>query len=79
MKTEINGFVDEANHISDFELTYHDSGNLIHFPVFTMQTFPPSQKILIPKYNTVSYSKTEKQNFYSTVAKTISICICHVL
>ena len=27
-----------------FELAYHDSGNTIHFPFFTMQIFPPSQK-----------------------------------
>ena len=39
-----------------FELMYHDSGNLIHFSIFRMQIFPLSQKILIPKYNAVSYS-----------------------
>ena len=39
-----------------FELTYRDSGNTIHFSIFTMQIFPPSQKITIPKYYAVSYS-----------------------
>ena len=39
-----------------FELAYRDSGNMIHFPIFTMQIFPPSQKITILKYDTVSYS-----------------------
>ena len=39
-----------------FKLTYRDSGNSIHFSIFTMQVFPPSQKITIPKYNAVSYS-----------------------
>ena len=39
-----------------FELMYRDSGNTIHFPIFAMQIFPPSQKITTPKYNAVSYS-----------------------
>ena len=37
-----------------FELTSHDSGNTIHFSIFKMQVFPPSQKITISKHNTVS-------------------------
>ena len=34
-----------------YELTYCDSGNLIHFLFFTMQLFPSTQKIMIPKYD----------------------------
>ena len=34
-----------------FELTYCGSGNSIHFSFFTMQFFPPSLKITIPKHN----------------------------
>ena len=34
---------------SGFELTYRDSGSTNHFLIFTMQIFPPSQKITIPK------------------------------
>ena len=30
-----------------FKLTYLDSGNAIPLPIFMMQTFPPSQKIII--------------------------------
>ena len=36
---------------SGFELTYCNSGNTIHFSFFSMQFFPPSLKIAIPKYN----------------------------
>ena len=43
-----------------FKLTYHDLGNTIHFSIFTMHTFPPSQKITISEYNAVSQSETEK-------------------
>ena len=32
-----------------FELTYRDSGNTIHFSFFTIQFFPPTQKITMPK------------------------------
>ena len=46
-----------------FELTYRDSGNTIHFLIFTMQISPPSQKIAIPKYNAVSYFEKEKLFF----------------
>ena len=35
-------------HITSFVLTYRDSGNTIHFSIFTMQIFPTSQKITIP-------------------------------
>ena len=55
--------------VAGFELTYCDTGNSIPFPIFTMQTFLPSQKIMIPRYNTVSCFETEKQNFYSVVVK----------
>ena len=48
-------------------LTYCDSGNTIHFSIFTMLIFPPSQKITIPKYNAVSYSETEKLFFSAAV------------
>ena len=51
-------------------LIYHDLGNMIHFSIFTMQIFPPGQKIMIPKYNAVSYSKTE--TFFLLLLKTIS-------
>ena len=34
-----------------FKLTYGDSENSIHFLFFTMQFFPPSLKIVIPKHN----------------------------
>ena len=44
---------------------YHDSGNAIHFSIFTIQIFLSCQRIMIPKYNTVSYSQIEKQNFIS--------------
>ena len=54
---------------SDFELTYRDSGNSIHFSIFLIQIFPSSQNIAIPKYNKVSYSKTEKQEFLSAAVK----------
>ena len=52
-----------------FKLTYGDSRNMIHFSIFSIQIFPSSQKITIPKYNTVSYSETEKQNFLSAAVK----------
>ena len=55
--------------VSGFELKICDSGNMIHFSIFTIQIFPPSQRITIPKYNTVSYSETEKQNFLSAPFK----------
>ena len=47
--------------------------------IFMMQNSPPSQKVMILKYNTVSYSYTEKQNFHSVVLllKTIAICMFH--
>ena len=60
-------------HIIVQALTYHDSGNTIHFSIFTMQIFPPSQKIMIRKYNAVSYSETGKL-FFLLLLKTISIC-----
>ena len=59
---------------SGFELTYRDSGNTIHFSFFTIQVFPPTQKITIPKK--VSVSQTEEQNqnsFLLLRLKTISI------
>ena len=42
----------------EFELTHGDLGSTIHFSIFMMQISPPSQKILIPMYNAVSYSIT---------------------
>ena len=45
--------------MSGFELTYRDSGN----SNFHDTSFSASQKITIPKYNTVSYSWTEKKLF----------------
>ena len=38
------------------ELMYRDSENMIHFSIFTTQIFPSSQKIMILKYNAISYS-----------------------
>ena len=35
--------------IPGFELTYFDSGNMMYFSFFTIQFFPPTQKIMIPK------------------------------
>ena len=52
-----------------FELMHRDLGNTIHFSIITIQIFPPGQNITIPKYNKVSYSKTEKQNFLSAAIK----------
>ena len=58
-----------------FELTYRDSGNMNHLSIFTIQIFPPSQNIMIPKYNKVSYSKTEKKNFFLLLAKQFQDCL----
>ena len=58
-----------------FELTYRDSGNMNHLSIFTMQIFSPSQNIMIPKYNKVSYSKTEKKNFFLLLAKQFQDCL----
>ena len=52
---------------------YRDLGDTIDFSIFTMQIFPPSQKITITKYNAVSYPETEKL-FFLLLLKTISIC-----
>ena len=57
-----------------FKLTYRDLGNTTHFSISTMQIFPPSQKITIPKYNAVSYSETEELLFL-LLLKTILICL----
>ena len=67
-------------------LTYCDSGNTIHFSIFTMLIFPPSQKITIPKYNAVSYSETEKLFFSAAVKNNFNMpggdklrtCVCYV-
>ena len=53
-----------------FELMYYDSENTIQFLFFTMQMFPPCQKITILKYNAVSYSLKEK--IFLLLLKTIS-------
>ena len=50
LKIKYNG------HTPEFELTYCDLGNMIHFPIFKVQIFPFSQKIMILKYNKDSYS-----------------------
>ena len=50
LKIKYNG------HTPEFELTYCDLGNTIHFPIFKVQIFPFSQKIMILKYNKDSYS-----------------------
>lgn len=52
-----------------FELMHRDLGNTIHFSIIMIQVFPPSQNIMIPKYNKVSHSKTEKQNLLSAAIK----------
>ena len=49
--------------ITGYKLTYRDLGNMTYFSIFTMQIFPPSQKNMIPKYNAVSYSWTDKLFF----------------
>ena len=43
---DIQSLVSMVN-FTRFELTYLDSGNVIPFPIFMMQTFSPSQKIMI--------------------------------
>ena len=68
---------------SIFQLTYHDSGNMIHFTFFMMKFFPPSLEITIPKHNT----KKQKHFFLNTEIKLILmlalekilIPMCHVL
>ena len=61
--------------ISGLELRYRDSLNTILI-VFSVQVFPPSQKITIPKYEIVSLSLAETQNsFLILPIKKISICI----
>ena len=55
-----------------FKLTYLDSGNTIHFSIFTMQIFPPTQKLwyqsimqfLIPK---------QRKNFSAAVKSNLNI------
>ena len=60
--------------ISGLELRYRDSLNTILI-VFSVQVFPPSQKITIPKYEIVSLSLAETQNFFLILPiKKISIC-----
>ena len=67
-------------------INIRDSGNTIHFSIFTMQIFPLSQKTTIPEYNAVSQSETEKFFFndgknnssMSCVDKSRT-CVCHVL
>ena len=62
----------EEDIVSGFQLTYCDLGNTIHFSIFMMQIFPPSQKITIPEYNAVSNSEIETP-FFLLLLKTISI------
>ena len=42
--------------VTGFKLTNRNLGHTNQFSIFMMQTFPPSQKIMIPKYNAISYS-----------------------
>ena len=72
MERPTNTFKDFLDLAPGFELKYCDSGCM-------MQTLPPSQKIMIPKYNTVSYSKQRNKTFILLLLKTISMCMCHVL
>lgn len=46
-------------------ITYCDSGNLIHFLFFTMQLFPSTQKIMIPKYDKClfAYPRNKSKTF----------------
>ena len=57
---------------------YCDLGSTIQFSFFTMQFFPPTEKIMIPKYDKFFFSQTkeQKQNFFLLLlSKRISICV----
>ena len=42
----------DTSYQSEFKLMYRDSGNM-HFSFFTIKFFPPTQKITIPKKDSV--------------------------
>ena len=59
---------------------------LIHLLIFTMQIFPPTWKITIPKYNAVSYSQTTEKLFSAAVKNNFNMpgidklymCVCYI-
>ena len=51
-----------VNHTPWYELAYCDSRNMRQFSFFTMQFFPPTQKIVIP--NISFFFKKQKQNWF---------------
>ena len=51
-----------------FELMYHVSGNRIHFSIFKIQIFPPSQKITVSIIQFL-IPKQKKTNFISAAIK----------
>ena len=55
----------EKSELSGYELKHRDSGNTIQFSFFTMQFFPPTQKITKPKSD---FHKPRNKN------KTLSFC-----
>ena len=55
--------------LSGFELTYRDSGNTIHFSIFTMQIFPPSQKKKSWYQSIMQFLIPKRRNFFSTAVK----------
>ena len=60
-----------------FELTYRDSQNTIHFSFFTIQFFPPSLKITIPKQS--FFLNGETNLIFLVPLETISISTFHAL
>ena len=53
---------------SGFKLTNFDLGNMMHFSFFTIQFFPSTQKIVIPKVF-IFYNEEQKQVFLAVKAK----------
>ena len=53
-----------------FELMYHVSGNRIHFSIFKIQIFPPTQKITVSIIQFL-ISKQKKQIFFLLLLKAI--------
>ena len=73
--------------ISGFELAYRDSGNTIHFSVFTIQISTPSQKnndtksimqFLIPKQRTF-FSAAVRNNFNISGLDKSRTCVFYLL
>ena len=60
-----------------FELTYRDSQNTIHFSFFTIQFFPPSLKITIPKQS--FFLNGETNLIFLVPLEKISISTFHAL